>query len=424
MRSQGFRISQDQIARSNRKFREDLDAEYQALGMMLRRRKVEIDEVVKKLRGFQVAIPSWGTVTGGTRFGRFPIPGLPRDIFEKLDDAGTVHQLTGATPRVSLHFPWDKTDDLGGLKKRARSLGLGFDAVNSNTFEDQPGQEWSYKFGSLSHTEPEVRDQAVAHNLEVIGSGKKLGAKAISIWIGDGANFPGQTSFRKSFARYIESLKKIFRGMPKDWRMLIEYKPFEPAFYYTVLADWGSALMASMAVGERCQVLVDLGHHLPGTNVEAIVARLIQAGKLGGFHLNDSQYADDDLTAASIAPYRLFRIFWELVSARAELGGKFQPAYLIDQSHNLKDPIEALIQTTMELQIIRAKALLIDREALSFFQDRNDVLQAEAELKQAFDTDTRPIAGMARMLSGGGISPIELYRESGYRKAKKRERGG
>ncbi len=424
MKAELDRISGDWIAESNRKRKKGLESDYAAVGKMLNRRKVEVDLVVEKVRKFQVAVPSWGTVTGGTRFGRFPIPGLPRDIFEKLDDAAVVNDLTGANPRVSLHFPWDLVNDPLALKKHARSRGVGFDAVNSNTFEDQPGQDLSYKFGSLSHSSKAVRDQAIAHNLEVIGSGIKLGSKAISIWIGDGSNFPGQVSFRKNFERYLDSLRKIYRGMPKDWTMLIEYKPFEPAFYYTTLADWGSALMAGNAVGVRCKILVDLGHHLPGTNVEAVVARLIQAGKLGGFHFNDSQYADDDLTAGSIAPYRLFRIFLELVSASAEPGGKFKPAYLIDQSHNLKDPIEALLQTMLELQIIWAKALLVDLKALDFFRERNDVLMAENELKQAFHTDTRPIAARARLLSGGAIAPIELFRESGYRKLKAEERGG
>jgi len=422
MDEQAYLIPEELVQKSNRRFKAQLGKELKSLEFSLKKRDIQIEDVLQKLCAFKVAIPSWGLMSGGTRFGKFPIPGLPRDIFEKLEDASVVHQLTRANPRVSLHYPWDKVADPIALRKYAKKMGLGFDAMNSNTFEDQPGQKYSYKFGGLSHTEKAVREQAIAHHLEVIEFGKKLGSKAISIWIGDGANFPGQTNFRKSFERYIASLKKIYLALPKDWTMFIEYKPFEPAFYYTVLADWGSALVASNAVGERCKILVDLGHHLPGTNIEAIVARLIQAKKLGGFHLNDSQYADDDLTSASIAPYRLFRIFHELVSASKELGKKFQPAYLIDQSHNLKDPIEELLQTTMELQILWSKALLIDQSALNFYQSKNDVLMAENELKKAFHTDTRAIAALARFEMGGAIEPIEVYRQSNYREVRAMER--
>ncbi len=422
MTSGPYLITREQIEKSNRARKRVLDKNLAALAASLKPAKIDLDHVLHELTRFKIAIPSWGTMTGGTRFGKFPVPGQPRDIFEKLDDAATIHRLTGANPTVSLHIPWDRLDDLSTLKRHAAKRGLRFDAMNSNTFEDQPGQKLSYKFGGLSHVSKQVRDQAIRHHLEVIEIGERLGSKALSIWIGDGANFPGQADFRKSFARYLDSLKKIYRALPKDWTMFIEYKPFEPAFYYTVLADWGSALMAANAVGERCKILVDLGHHLPNTNIEAIVARLISAGKLGGFHLNDSQYADDDLTAASLAPYRLFRIFHELISAGRELGKKFSPAYLIDQSHNLKDPIEALIQTTVELQIYWAKALLIDEQALEHYQEKNDVLMAESEFKKAFHTDTRPLAAMARMLAGGAIAPIELFRESGYRKIKTRER--
>jgi L-rhamnose isomerase/sugar isomerase len=296
--------------------------------------------------------------------------------------------------------------------------------MNSNTFEDQPGQRHSYKFGSLSHVDKAVRQQAIAHNLEVVEIGRKLGSRALSIWIADGSNFPGQTSLSRSFDRYLDSLKKIYARLPTDWTMFIEYKPFEPAFYYTVLADWGSALLAAQETGPRCKVLVDLGHHLPGANVEMIVARLIKAGRLGGFHFNDSKYADDDLTAGSIDPYRLFRVFHELRLASEERGTKFRPAYLIDQSHLLKDPVEELIQTTMELELTYVQALLVDNKALKSYQDNKDVVMAEMELKSAFRADARPIAAMARKLSGGAINPIAAYRASGYREKKARERGG
>jgi L-rhamnose isomerase / sugar isomerase len=423
MKDKIFSIGKELIAAENRKAEKGLARDYSALAKQLVARGTKAEAVVKRARGFGAAVPSWGTGTGGTRFGRFPIPGLPRDVFEKIDDAATVQALTRANPAVSLHLPWDKIDDLGALKRHAAARGLKFDAMNSNTFEDQPGQRYSYKYGSLAHSDRRVREQAVRHNLEVAAIGRALGSKALSIWIADGSNYPGQMSIRASFERYLESLKKIYAGLPRDWVMYIEYKPFEPAFYYTVLADWGAALMAAQEVGPRCQVLVDLGHHLPGTNVEMVVARLIQAGRLGGFHFNDNKYADDDLTAGSIDPYRLFRVFHELglESARRK---SFAPAYLIDQSHNLKDPIEDLIQTTMMLQDVYVKALLVDLRALAAAQDKNDVLAAERLLQDAFATDVRPLTARARLEAGGALDPLAIFRASGYRSKKADERGG
>jgi len=423
MASRPLALDRDFISSRNRKAARELGADCKYLARTLKRKGIEFEAMLEGVRAFTVAVPSWGVRTGGTRFGSFPVPGQPRDLFEKLDDAAVVNQLTAAAPRVSLHIPWDKTDDPAAVRKHARSLGLGFDAMNSNTFEDQPGQERSYKFGSLAHVDAAVRDQAVALNLETIAIGRALGAKALTIWIGDGANFPGQAALGPSFERCLDSLRRIYRGLPRDWRLFLEYKPFEPAFYYTVLADWGSALMASLEIGERCAVLVDLGHHLPGTNIEAIVARLIRAGKLGGFHLNDNHYADDDLTAGSIQPYRLFRVFHELVLAGANPKKNFRPAYMIDQSHNVKDPIEALIQTTMEMQNLWARALLVDRERLAEYQRLNDALGAEMELKDAFNTDVRPLTAMARVRGDAAAAPLATYRASGYRSAKARERG-
>jgi L-rhamnose isomerase/sugar isomerase len=419
-----FVIPDELVAKHNKKLSRELELSFKALGKTLFKKGIDIEKVAHKAAGFCAAVPSWGTLTGGTRFGSFPVPGQPRDIYEKIDDAATVHRLTRANPTVSLHMPWDKVDDPGALKKYARSQGLAFDAVNSNTFEDRPGQKHSYKYGSLTHVDKAVRGRAIAHNLEVAEIGAKLGSRALSIWIADGANFPGQTSIAGSFERYLDSLKKIYKKLPKDWTMFIEYKPFEPAFYYTVLADWGSALMASAEVGDRCKVLVDLGHHLPNANVEMIVARLIKAGKLGGFHFNDNKYADDDLTAGSIDPYRLFRVFHELVTAARKQGKRFKPAYLIDQSHNIKDPIEALVQTTIELQATYVQALLVDHKELRAYQEKNDALMAETELKSAFKTDVRPITAMARMRGHGAVDPIAVYRESGFRERKAKERGG
>jgi L-rhamnose isomerase/sugar isomerase len=378
-------------------------------------RGIDVAHVVEQIRTFAVAIPSWALGAGGTRFGRFPGPGEPRDIYEKLEDVAVIHRLTGAAPRVSLHIPWDEPDDAQALVERAGALGLGFDAVNSNTFQDQPGQALSYKFGSLGHTDAGVREQAIAHNRHVIDVGRTLGSKAITIWLADGSNYPGQVHFRRSFERVRASLRTICEELPHDWRLFTEHKPYEPAFYSTVVQDWGSSLMLAQALGEQASCLVDLGHHLPNTNVELVVARLITAGKLGGFHFNDAKYGDDDLTTGSIRPYQLFLIFNELVDASCELGETFRPAYMIDQSHNLKDPIEALLQSVVALQNAYARALLVDRVRLAECQETNDVIMAERKLTEAYETDVRPLTAEARLRSGGALDPVRVFRDVGYR---------
>jgi len=378
-------------------------------------RQLDFEQIVEQVRTFEVAIPSWALGTGGTRFGRFPVSGEPRDVYEKLEDIAVVNRLTGAAPRVSLHIPWDEPDDPRALIDRAADLGLGFDAVNSNTFQDQAGQPLSYKFGSLGHTDAAVREQAIVHNLHVIELGRRLGSAAITIWLADGSNYPGQTHLRRSFERVLESLQAIYADLPQGWQLFTEHKPYEPAFYSTVVQDWGSSLMLAQALGEKASCLVDLGHHLPNTNVELVVARLIAAGKLGGFHFNDSKYGDDDLTTGSIRPYQLFLIFNELVDARLELGSDFEPAYMIDQSHNIKDPIEALLQSVVALQNAYARALLVDRARLSQFQQSNDVIMAERTLTDAYETDVRSLAAEARLKSGGALDPVAAFRDSGYR---------
>jgi L-rhamnose isomerase/sugar isomerase len=385
------------------------------LGEQLARRGVEIANVVEALGRFALAIPSWALGAGATRFGRFPAPGEPRTLEEKLDDAAVVHRLTRATPRVSVHLPWDLPRDVGAVREYAVELGLGFDAVNSNTFQDQPGQRLSYRLGSFSHPDPAVRRQAIVHHEQVIDIGQALGADAITIWLADGSSYPGQMPLRRSFDRVLECLAEVYGRVPTTWRMFLEHKPYEPAFYATVVQDWGSSLFLAATLGDRAQCLVDLGHHLPNTNIELIVARLIGAAKLGGFHFNDSKYGDDDLTAGSINPYGLFLIFHELVLAESEQVPGFRPAYMIDQSHFLKDPIEALLQTVDQLQQAYAKAHLVDREALATYQDDGDVLMAERTLKEAFETDVRPIVAEARLRAGGALDPVAAFRASGYR---------
>jgi L-rhamnose isomerase/sugar isomerase len=294
--------------------------------------------------------------------------------------------------------------------------------MNSNTFQDQPGQPLSYKFGSLTHTDAAVRRQAVEHNLHCLSLGLKLGARSHTVWIGDGGNFPGQVHLRKSLERYLDSLREIYRALPPGWRLFIEHKLYEPAFYSTVLNDWGTSYHCVRELGEHAFSLVDLGHHAPNVNIEMIVARLIQFGKLAGFHFNDSKYGDDDLDAGSIKPFQLFLIFNELVDAELEQTPGFDPAYMLDQSHNVTDPLESLMTSAAELVRAYVQAHLVDRQALAEHQHGNDALLALQTLKQAFQTDVEPILAMARHRAGGAIDPVALYRASGYRQAAARAR--
>jgi L-rhamnose isomerase / sugar isomerase len=392
-----------------------LRRDYETLGEQLDRRGIAIDAIRDKAAAFGVAIPSWGVGTGGTRFARFPGDGEPRDIFDKLEDCAVIQQLTRATPTVSLHIPWDKADP-ARLKETAARFGLGFDAMNSNTFQDQPGQAHSYKFGSLSHTDAATRAQAVAHNLECIEIGRAIGSKALTVWIGDGSNFPGQSHFARSFERYLGAMREIYAALPDDWRLFTEHKMYEPAFYSTVVQDWGTNYIIARELGPKAFCLVDLGHHAPNVNIEMIVSRLIQFGKLGGFHFNDSKYGDDDLDAGSIDPYRLFLVFNELVDAELSGAPGFDPAHMLDQSHNVTDPIESLMISATEVQSAYVRALLVDRAALAAAQDANDALMASETLKAAFRTPAGPILAMARLNSGGAIDPLAAYRASGYRR--------
>ena len=347
--------------------------------------------------------------------------GEPRDIFDKLDDCGVIQQLTGATPSVSLHIPWDIAG-ADALCAKAEANGLRFDAMNSNTFQDQPGQQHSYKFGSLSHTDAATRQQAIEHNIDCIELGEAIGSKALTVWVGDGTNFPGQSNLTGQFERYLESVKVIYDRLPDDWRLYTEHKIYEPAFYSTVVQDWGTNYLIAQTLGEKAYCLVDLGHHAPNVNIEMIVARLIQFQKLGGFHFNDSKYGDDDLDTASIDPFRLFLIFNELVDADEKGTLDQQLAHMLDQSHNVTDPIESLMQSAMEIQRAYAQALLVDREALAGYQQENDALMAAQVLKKAFTTDVEPILAMGRLNKGAAIDPISVFRRAGYRQSVARNR--
>lgn len=391
---------------------------------VLDRKGFNSQQIIERIRAFQIAIPSWALGTGGTRFGRYSIGGEPRSLEEKIEDVGLIHQLNRSANSISLHIPWDIPKDVPALKQLLAQNGLTIDSVNSNTFQDQKDQVHSYKFGSLCHTEAAVRQQAIEHNIQCVEYGKQLDSKVLTVWLADGSNFPGQHHLRRAYQRTAESLADIYSGMPDDWTMLIEYKPYEPHFYSMIIPDWGTSYSLCQYVGKNAQVLVDLGHHLPNTNIEQIVGRLMHFGRLGGFHFNGSMYGDDDLTTGSIKPYQLFLIFNELVDGMSDPTVKNPNiAWMIDASHNTKDPIEDLLQSVNGILAAYARALLVDRAALSQAQEENDVVQAEELLRDAFLTDVRPLVAEAMRLDGGAIDPIGAFRSAQVRASLIEKRG-
>jgi L-rhamnose isomerase/sugar isomerase len=419
-----MQITSSQIAALNEPQLPDHSKRWTALRAQLGDKHVDIESVVEALRAFQIAIPSWALGTGGTRFGRFPMGGAPLNLEDKISDIGLLHALNRSSGAISLHIPWDIPEDASAVQNQAASLGLRFDAVNSNTFQDQPGQANSYRFGSLSHTDQAVRDQAVAHNLEVVRFGMELGTRVLSVWLSDGSIFPGQHNMREALRRTEDSLQRIYADMPEDFRMLIEYKPFEPAFYATVIPDWGTSFLLASKLGPRAKTLVDLGHHLPNTNIEQIVSTLIAEEKLGGFHFNDSKYADDDLTAGSIKPYQLFLIFYELVEGMRKQNQSMQElGWMIDASHNIKDPLEDLLQSVEAIKLAYAQALIVDDHKLRQAQQDNDPVIAQEVLQDAFRTDLRPLLAEARLRDGAALDPIGCYRALEVRKHLIRARG-
>lgn len=417
-----FEISDDFIAEQNKAKKDWLAEDLEYLGRKLARRGIEVDSIVERAAKLRVAVPSWGVGTGGTRFARFPGVGEPRGVFEKLEDCAAINKLVRSTSSVSLHIPWDKPENTADLISAADKHGLVFDAMNSNTFQDQPGQQRSYKYGSLSHSDAAVRRQAIEHNIECIELGKKIGSKALTVWVGDGSNFAGQSNFRHALERYLESMRDIYASVPDDWQLFIEHKFFEPAFYSSVINDWGTSYYCARELGEKAACLVDLGHHAPNVNIEQIVSRLIQFGKLGGFHFNDSKYGDDDLDAGSVKPFQLFLIFNELVDAEMSGVPGFDPCYMLDQSHNVTDPIESLATSAVEISRAYVQASIIDRARLADAQANCDAIAAISILKEAFTTDVSAILAAARQQNGGAIDPVEVYRASGYRQAKAKER--
>ena len=382
-------------------------------------------KVIKKLIDFQIAIPSWALGTGGTRFGRFSGGGEPRTLEEKIGDVGLLHALNQSSGAISLHIPWDIPTSTRKIKSLAAEHGLIFDAVNSNTFQDQANQKYSYKFGSLQHVNKAVRKQAIDHNIEVIKYGKALGSNAITVWLSDGSCFPGQLNFRKAFQRTLESLQEIYAALPSNWKMYVEYKAFEPNFYSMTVGDWGQSYLYASKLGPKAYTLVDLGHHLPNANIEQIVSLLLMEQKLGGFHFNDSKYGDDDLTVGSINPYQLFLIFTELVEGMdaRKMNHATDLGWMIDASHNVKDSLEDLLQSVEAIKIAYAQALLVDRRELNRAQEANDVAKAQEILQQAYRTDVRPLIAEARLRGGGALSPLQLFRDLQIRKQLIAERG-
>lgn len=388
----------------------------------------EIDEsesIIQKLIDFQIAIPSWALGTGGTRFGRFPGGGEPRSLEEKIEDVGLLHALNNASGAISLHIPWDIPTDYKAIKSLAAQHNLKFDAVNSNTFQDQSSQEYTYKFGSLQNVNKAVRKQAIAHNIEVINQGIALGSESLTVWLADGSSFPGQLNFRKAYQNTLESLEEIYDALPSNWKLFLEYKCAEPNFYSTTVADWGQSYSYVKKLGDKALTLVDLGHHLPNANIEQIVSLLLMDEKLGGFHFNDSKYGDDDLTAGALKPYQLFLIFNELVEGMDARGMNHAKdlGWMIDASHNVKDPMEDLLQSVEAIMVAYAQALSVDRKALEIAQEENDVVKAQEILQNAFRTDVRALVAEARLRSGAALNPVGLYRSLGVRNALVAERG-
>jgi L-rhamnose isomerase/sugar isomerase len=378
-------------------------------------------QAFEALDGFQIEIPSWGFSNTGTRFGKFVQAAAASTIEEKFSDAAEVNRLTGATPTMALHVLWDLPnglDDVAKVQALEGEFGVKSGSINPNLFQDQ-----EYKFGSLCNPSPEIRGIAVEHMLESVRIASALGSRDISLWLPDGSNYPGTQNMRRRVSWLEDALKQTHAAMQPGQRLLVEYKPFEPAFYHTDIADWGMALHLAQAAGPQAKVLVDTGHHYASQNIEQIVAWLIHTGMLGGFHFNDRRYADDDLTLGSIDPYQVFRIFHEILDS-GTLGEQLDIAFMIDQSHNLKGKMEAMVQTVCSAQELWLKASLLDREKLAVFQDKCDLVGAEELFREAFWRDVRPLLLEWRASRGLTEDPLHAVRTNGYVERISQERGG
>lgn len=374
--------------------------------------------LLKRLQSVEIETPSWGYADTGTRFGKFHQPAAARSIWDKLDDAAQVHRLTGICPGVAVHVLWDFPKGFDPkVNDYARKAGVRVGAINPNVFQDQ-----CYKYGSFGHRDLEVRRKAVRHCLDSVELGKAAGSSVLSLWFADGTNYPGQDDIRARKQRFTEGLRQVHQAMPPAMTMLVEYKPFEPAFYHTDIADWGMAYLLAKAAGPQARVLVDTGHHYLSQNIEQVVAWLIDENMLGGFHFNDRKYADDDLTTGSMDPYQVFRIFNEIAAAEEERGRPLDIAYMVDQSHNLKPKIEAMIQTVSTIHELFAKALLVDRKRLKAAQAKDDLVMAEETLRDAYQTDTRPLIGYLREQIGKEADALAAHRAGGYEARVAKER--
>ncbi|MBB3083803.1 L-rhamnose isomerase [Geodermatophilus sabuli] len=364
-----------------------------------------------------IELPSWAFGNSGTRFKVFGQPGVARDPFEKLEDAAQVHAHTGVAPRVSLHIPWDRVEDYGTLAKHAADLGLRLGAINSNLFQDD-----DYRLGSLTHPDAAVRRKAIAHHAECVDVMRATGSTDLKLWLPDGTNYAGQDDLRARQDRLAESLQEIYALLDPGMRLLVEYKFFEPYFYATDIPDWGTSLLHCLALGEQAQVVLDTGHHAPGTNIEFIVMQLLRAGRLGAFDFNSRNYADDDLIVGSADPFQLFRIMNEIVQNGALLDAGVN--FMLDQCHNIEPKIPGQIRSVMNVQEATAKALLVDRDALREAQTAGDVLGANAVLMDAYGTDVRPLLAELREGRGLDADPYAAYARSGYQERIARERVG
>ena len=394
------------------------EARFAALAEVLTSEGVDVDDVKSKLKAQEVETPSWGYGNSGTRFGVFPQPGAARDVHERLSDAAQVHKATGVCPGVALHIPWDKVDDYDALQQEAADLGVHIGAINPNVFQEQ-----DYKLGSFGHRDPVVRQKALDHMYECVDIMERTNSKVLSLWFADGTNYPGQDDLIERKRRFEEGLGKTHAALPEGARMLIEYKFFEPAFYHTDIADWGMALNFAIKAGPKAEVLVDLGHHPLCTNIEHLVALLLDEGRLGGFHFNNRKYADDDLTTGSVNLYEVFLIYHEILNAERR-GTVANIAYMIDQSHIIKPKVEAMIQSVLNIQTAYARALLVDRAALAEAQAEEDTVAAEEILRNAYDTDVRPLLAVVRQELGAAANPLVAYRQSGYFERIAEERQG
>ncbi len=384
-------------------------------------RGLDADAVVASLRALTIETPSWGYGNSGTRFHVFAWPGAARTPWERIADAALVHRLTGACPSVAIHVPWDRVDDFDELRRYASDQGIRLGAVNPNLFQDD-----AYRLGSLCHPDAAIRRLALDHVLECVEIARAVGSSDLSLWLADGTNYPGQDDLRDRYRRLVESLEDVYAALPDGLRMLVEYKFFEPAFYSTDLPDWGTSLLVCRRLGPNAQVLVDTGHHPQGTNIEQIVAVLLEEGALGGFHFNNRKYADDDLIVGSIDPFELFRIMCELVAAgrdSATAATAERVALMIDQAHNVEGKIDAMIQSVVNVQTAYAKALIVDRRRLCEAQRAGDVLGAHRILLEAYETDVRPLLERLRSELGLPADPVQAFREGGYAERLAAERG-